>query len=323
MDAREEYVLRIAQRQRRGRGLSDAAYAELLLAVRHDPERFAGAPQDESMALLGRALDRYAASIGADESRDDEEYLRARQVRLATLQEACAAILRQDPSCVDARLCALIARDLDPDDLLWQLKGLERDALPSLDAADGERGADPWSDVLCRPALRVKAAICRTYLESARYDRARESALELLRLSPLDCLGARHTAALACARLEDESGFEALVARFGGRGDAWQGLARLILLFKLARPAAARRALAGYDRLCEGGVFALLRPVYVEPYMPDRPATAPYGFDETTLAVHEADAIIVDVPDLVSWVESVPGMTESAAAFARRSGFEF
>ena len=45
--------------------------------------------------------------------------------------------------------------------------------------------------------------------------------------------------------------------------------------------------------------------------------------EEATLAVHEADPIIVDVPDLPIWVQEQPGMLESAMSFARRSGLDW
>ena len=32
-------------------------------------------------------------------------------------------------------------------------------------------------------------------------------------------------------------------------------------MYKLGRMSAARRALAGFDRLCQGGSYALMRPV--------------------------------------------------------------
>ena len=40
MDGREELVLRLAAKRRAKLELSDSGYAELLLAVREDPERF-------------------------------------------------------------------------------------------------------------------------------------------------------------------------------------------------------------------------------------------------------------------------------------------
>ena len=141
--------------------------------------------------------------------------------------------------------------------------------------------------------------------------------------SPSDPLGARHTSALALARLEEEAALDALEASFGRHGDSWTQLARLILFYKLGRMGAARRALKGLDTLCEGGVYALLRPVMVDTYLPDRPAATPYSFEEVTLAVHEADPIVVDVPDLVTWVQDQPGMVQSARAFADNAGLEW
>ena len=142
-------------------------------------------------------------------------------------------------------------------------------------------------------------------------------------LAPSDVLGARHTGMLTYARLEDEQGLDELDACMGRRGDSWQSLARIIVLFKTNRRSAALRALHGFDSLCEGGIYALLRPVFVDSYLPDRPPCVPYSFEEATCAVHEADPIIVDVPDLPLWVEGQQDMRASALRFADQSGFDF
>ncbi|HQE70248.1 MAG TPA: hypothetical protein PK071_03910, partial [Atopobiaceae bacterium] len=140
---------------------------------------------------------------------------------------------------------------------------------------------------------------------------------------PLDALGCRHSAALAHARLEDETGFEELDARFDHASSAWSLLARAILNFKLGRMGAARRALTGYSTLVEGGAYALLRPVLVGTYMPDRPACAPCSFAEALLAVHEADPIVVDVPDFALWAESQHRVRISAISYAQLHGLEW
>ena len=70
-------------------------------------------------------------------------------------------------------------------------------------------------------------------------------------------------------------------------------------------------------------MYALLRPVMVDTYLPDRHAATPYSFEEVTLAVHEADPIVVDVPDLVTWVQDQPDMLQSARTFADNSGLEW
>lgn len=333
MDAREEHIRRIALRERAQRGLSDAGFAELLIAVRANPAQFAQGPEDEAMGMLVDALERFGASRDKDDLRDDDEFALERSRRLELMRVACAHALDVDPTCTDAALCSAIAADPDPDDLLELLLPLEGDAQAALDAR-GETEAladdaatglrrDLWADVFAHPLLRVKDAIARTYLDSARFKLAQEKSLELLDLAPSDVLGARHTGMLSYARLEDEQGLDELDARMGRRGDAWQSLARIIVLFKTNRRGAALRALRGFDGLCEGGVYALLRPVFVDSYLPDRPTVAPYSFEEATLAVHEADPVIVDVPDLPLWVEGQKDMRASALRFAERSGLDF
>ena len=49
--------------------------------------------------------------------------------------------------------------------------------------------------------------------------------------APRDPLGARHTYMLACARLEDEAGFDAVCARFSRQESAWSHLSRALLLY--------------------------------------------------------------------------------------------
>ena len=142
-------------------------------------------------------------------------------------------------------------------------------------------------------------------------------------LGPLPAKLQRATVLATDVDTLDEAALDALEASFGRRGDSWTQLARLILFYKLGRMGAARRALKGLDTLCEGGVYALLRPVMVDTYLPDRPAATPYSFEEVTLAVHEADPIVVDAPDLVTWVQDQPGMVQSARAFADNSGLEW
>lgn len=323
MDGREELILRLAAKRRAKLGLSDSGYAELLLAVRADPEKFVEDDADEAFRIVAKALEDYAASADGDDLLDDSQFMAARGKRMERMRRDCGRALALDPGCVDARLLRVLAEDLDPDPLLDKL--LELDGGLGADGGhDVPTGAsDAWQDVFLRGRLRLKAAIARTCLDSARYRMADEAGRALMDACPQDQLGARHTCALALARLEDEAGFDALDARFGRRGDSWVQLGRVILFYKLGRPSAARRALRGYDSLCNGGVYALLRPVMVDTYMPDRPSAEPYSFDEATLAVHEADPIVVDVPDMVNWVQAQPGMLGSAQSFAEANGLDW
>lgn len=326
MDAHEELVLRLAAKRRQKLGLSDSGYAELLLAVRANPSQFVEDAQDQAYVDLGRALARYDRSCDDDDLRDDDEFEQARNARLATMASDCDKILSADPTCTDARLLGAIARyPSDPDSLLDALDEAEReeDERHPVDLGQLPKGQDAWVDVTLRPHLRLMACRARTCLESARYRQALAEAERLLGLAPSDFEGARHTCALALARLEDEAGFDALEQRLSRHGDSWVELSRLILLFKLGRTGAARRALRGYDSLVEGGTYALLRPVYVDAYMPDRPQADPYSFPEATIAVYEADPIIMDVPGLPQWVDAQPGMHDKAERFAEENGLDW
>ena len=319
MNAWDELVARCAARRNEKIGpLSEDAYAELVLAVRQSPADFADEPGERALLVFARALDGYRASLTRDDLLDDESFERERTRRLSALAAECERAVSIDPDCLDARLVALLASEPDPDPLLAALLELERahakEALPEGDA---------WEDVFCRPRLRLRAAIARACLDGAHARMARACAGSVIDAAPNDEPGARHTLALACARLEDEAGLNELDARFSHREDAWSHLARVILLFKLDRMNAARRALRGYDELCEGGAYALLRPTLVEPYLPDRPDAPVRSFDECTFAVREAEPIIADTPDLIPWCQDQEWLVASAARFARGRGLDW
>lgn len=319
MNAWDELVERCARRRRAQLGpLSDEAYAELVLAVRADPEAFAERASERAMLVIARALDAYRASCRNDDLLDDEAFEAERTRRLDAARREFALARGIDEGSLDARLLELLAQDLEPDDRLAGLIELERDF-----SSDEPPEGDAWQDVFYRPHLRLRAAVARSCLDTARYRMAQSAAASAIDAAPEDPLGARHTYALALARLEDEKGFDALDARFSRRGDPWSHLARVILLYKLDRMSAARRALRGYDQLCPGGAYALLRPTYVEPYLPDRPDVTPGGFEESVFAVREAEPIIADVPDFINWCQGFDWLAESAERFARKNDLDW
>ena len=198
---------------------------------------------------------------------------------------------------------------------------------PAERAADDETAlmpnTDDWTDVFEHPILRLHAVIAQEYLNTTRFGAARECCRRLVALTPSDPLGARFTWALACARLEDEQGFNDLDARFGRRGNAWSHIARTLLMFKLDRMSAARRALRGYASLCQGGAYALLRPTFVEAYLPDRPAFGQGTFEEACLAVHEADPVVVDTPDFIAWCTAQEGFAAEAQRYAEEHDLDW
>lgn len=288
--------------------------------MRNDTASFIDNPQDEAFLLLTKALERHEESRHGEELLDDNAFFEARSKRMSRLQRDCEAVLAVDPNCLDALLLKNLARDIDPDPLLPDLLELQTDASLVLGSAPP---ADIWDDLALRPLLRIKAAVARTCLDSARYRMAAETCEDGIALSPSDMLGMRHTCALAYARLEDETAFDALDVRFSRQGSAWSHLSRAILLYKLGRMPAARRAISGYAHLCEGGAYALIRPVMVDTYLPDRPDAAPLGFVEATLAVSEADPIICDVPDFIAWAQGLRDVWFSGKDYAERHGLDW
>ena len=319
MNAWEELVARCAMRRNEKIGpLSDEAYAELVLAVRQNPADFADEPPEQALLAVAHALDAYWASGRDDDLLDDAAFEAERARRLGLLRAACRQALELDERCLDARLIDLLAGGLEADPLTQGLLDLERE-FASSPVPEG----DAWEDVFYRPHLRLRAAVARTCLDAARPRMAASAATSLLDAAPDDQLGARHTYMLACARLEDEPGLGALEARFSERESAWSHLARVLLLYKLDRLTAARRALRGFDGLCEGGAYALLRPTFVELYLPDRPEAAACGFEESLMAVREAEPIIADVPEFVAWCQGHDWLVASARAFAERRDLDW
>ena len=348
MKFREELILRCAAARREKIGqMSDAAYNELLLTVRESPDAFVERGAEKAFAALGRAVERFDASVRDDDLLDDDEYVAERARRFSALAQACDKALAIDGGCLDARLVRALATEQEPEGLLAALRALEQRAEGAgaeagagsgaagadegaAGAGSGAAGADEgaanakpfeqlsWENVFDRPRMRLRAAVARACAEGARWGLARDAAESLLAVSEKDGdpLGARYTAALAYARLEDEEGLNALDARWS-QGNTWGNLARCLLLYKLDRLPAARRALRGYASLCEGAAYALLRPIFVETYLPDRPDYAAGSFEEALCAVHEAEVIIADTPDFVAWCEGQDWFRADAEAFAR------
>lgn len=319
MNAWDELVERCARRRNEKIGpLSEEAYAELLLAVRQNPADFADEAPEQALLVLARALDAYRASLGHDEMLDDEAFEAERARRLAALRAECERAAAIDPGCLDARTTGLLAAELDPDQLGAALLDLGNEH-----RRDNAPEGDAWDDVFYRPYVRLCAAVARVCLDGARFAMAASAAEWVTGATPTDPLGARHTRMLACARLEDEAGLGALEARWAGHESAWSHLARVLLLYKLDRLTAARRALRGFDQLVSGGAYALLRPIFVEPYLPDRPEAAPCSFEEALMAVREAEPIITDVPEFIAWCQGHDWLVESARTFAERSDLDW
>ena len=299
--------------------MSDAAYEELLLAVRQNPEAYIDSDAERAFALLAQAMRKFNESARDDDLLDDDQYMLARNKRFETLRGACQAALSLDADCLDAQLLLTLATVGRPDKLL--------DALCELEEKCADRPAFAqlnWGNPWDRARLRLRAAISRTCADCACWKMALEAANSVLEVteSAGDPLGARNTAALAYARLEDEEGLNALEARFA-QGNAWTSLARCLLLYKLERTPAARRSLRGFAQLNQGAAYAMMRPVFVEVYLPDRPDYAPGSFEEAMAAVHEAEVIIADTPDFIAWCQAQTWFEADARAYAEKHDLDW
>ncbi len=323
MKYQEELVERLAQHRRAQLGdLSEHAYEELVLAVRRDAQAFLVDDSDRAYERLGKALAANELAQVEEEFLDDAAYEASRKRRLLKLREGCAAALALSEDCLDARTIQVLLENENPDAALVALEVLAHEQgleFATAGVGDGEPSCpgDAWDDVFARPKLRLLAAIARARLDTARYKAAIATCEKLVELDSLDHLGARYSWAIALARLEDEKGLDALDARFGRAGNAWIHLARTLLMFKLDRMPAARRALRGYASLCEGGAYALLRPTFIDGYLPDRPAFTAGSFEEAALAVHECDPVVMDTPDFIGWATAQDGFAQQAEKFAR------
>ena len=324
MDARKEQIRRLALKRRRKLGsLSDEAFEELELAVREDPMRFVDDDEEQAFLQITQALDRYEQSRHDDDLLDDEQYVQKREQRNAALVAACDQALVTYDGCVDALTLRLLALDLSQAELFDRLLETHESLRSNEGSVQIPVAGDAWADVFVRPRLRLQAALARTGINTSRFRMTCDFCLDLLARAPLDALGARFTCALAMARLEDEKGFDWLDSREGRRGNAWFHLSRAILMYKLGRIPAARRALRGFDQLCAGGAYLLLQPMYVDTYLPDRPTFEPGSFQESMLCVHEADPIISDIPDFAAWACDQKGFLASAQDFCTRNGFQW
>lgn len=337
----EELTARIALHKRaelettRG-SFSDEAYQELYAAVQEDWDTFLFEPSDRALKMVYDALLADDMARSEEEFMDDAAYDQARKKRYSRLTKACEDALTYDADCLDAKLIIALTASRESHVTRAQLSELvPQDENPFESLVKGEEGevmgassaAPAWNRDLTliekRPYLRVLAALARSCVECACYTQARTLCEQLIKLDPSDELGARYTLAIALARLEDEAAFNALDARFAHAGNAWSHLCRAILMYKLDRIDAARRALKGFASLCRGGAYALLRPIFVETYIPQRPVFETGTFEEAVLAVHECDPFIMDTPDFLGWAATQDNFTAQAKQFARENDLDW
>lgn len=319
-------LLKKAVQQDPSLGCDQERLGALSRQAMRSPDTLANDDEDRAFLALDRAVQRARQEIDdeLDALHNNPEGASkrppSRMPRTHALLQRC---LELDPHCYDAQTLDILVRSETGDEALALLDALEPEARVWCSARaelfDGPV-ADPWDSVFLRPWLRLKARAIDLLVQATCYREALARCEEMLAFAPTDGQGVRHTAALLYARLEDEEGLASLDARYGHEGSCWMHLARAMLLYKLERRDAARRALLGLTDLCPGAAFYLAYPSYVPPYLPDRPLFTPGTEQESLFATYEADYLVVDTPEFINWALSIDRFREAAEKFGSTHG---
>lgn len=325
-----EQVDRLVQKYAHQQKLSKAAQYELQLAVKENPNNFINDEEEQAFAEYMQTIQTYQTEI-SKEIESDKDFF-SNRMNLINMLHSKLTALNEKPALLHTsinleaqRILAQLSND-HPAAILDELLSLKKEFDPlsrsQLIKAIATYG-DAWTCASARPLLRLYAQIAQTALDCACFKLAEKTCRDLLSLSPSDLLGARFTLALTLSRLEDENGLNELDEQSGYRTNAWMRLAFTVLFFKLNRMSAAKRALKGFTSLGEGAAYALLRPSFVDLYIPTRVDFKPDSFAENVIAVHEAETIIADIPEFIPWVESIPEITENAKKYAFKAGLDW
>ena len=303
----------------------EARMADFGRRALRSPDMLATDDEDRALIELDRAVSQARREIDdeLDAAYDADPSQPRQPSRLPRTRAALRRCLEIDPECYDALTLEALVDSETVEDALDALSALEPRALAWGERRTAELDAahdDPWDAVYLRPWLRIRAKRADLLIQAACYRSALALCEEMLDYAPADGQGIRHTAALLYARLEDEEGLTALDVRFERAGSCWMHIARTALLYKLGRMDAARRAANGLAELCPGAAFYLAYPSYVPPYLPDRPAYVPGGEQESLFATYEADFLVVDTPELVTWALTLERFSAAAEAYGRSHG---
>lgn len=314
--------------------------ARIFREAMRDPAAYVTDDEDRAFMMLGHAVETARREIMSAEDAqadleegDPTEYeARVRGAEgpddpwlTGTLAEL-RHILQVDPHCYDARTILVMSEATDDEDAIARLLALQdecRDWCASRSAELDKESDDDWDAIFMRPYLRLLFKIADLFTLSGRYRLSLARHRAMLAENPTDHQGVRHGAALLLARLEDEEGLDALDVAYGRSGSAWMALSRAVLLYKLGRMDAARRATEGLASLYPAAAYFLVEPPYVEPYVTERPPFAPGSPREALLATFEAQFLLDDTPVFVDWALTLPGFTRAAEEFGRSHGGEY
>lgn len=216
-------------------------YSSIVEALEAFPELYAqdrdGLPQNDS----DRAFWLTARSCRI---LDDNILFAVHHQQVADLTSQADALLEEalklDSQCFDAlRIQFSLHNDLPAaeEEFLASKADEVRESCLAQAQATGVMAPDKrWSaSVLLRPYLRWMMNLASVNLELGRYRRCLEICHEVMDKDTNDITGTRLIAALALVKLEDASGLNQLVARFGHERNAWFDLGQMIMAYKQLR----------------------------------------------------------------------------------------
>lgn len=223
---------------------------EFRTQYRENPDSLAQTDQDRAFHLTAKA----AILVDYMLPFEEDEIASSIITKATTL---LSEAIELDPACHDAHrmLAASMYASFNGyyEYLRDEADKVKADCEKARDAAQGTTPLDIQlaRDIAMRPYLRWLFTLASRALICGKYRVAAKTCEKLLELDPQDTSGARFTAALSYAKLEDTDGLTALARatkqlRRRNKEDAWMLLARLSAAFKAGDEAACN---AYFNRL--------------------------------------------------------------------------
>ena len=306
-------------------------YPNAIAAMAAFPELFVrqrdSLPQndtDRAFACMGKACE--ILDVKVLYAADEAQVQRLTDEAAALLEEA----VKLDPQCFDAlRIRHMMSHGVrdamvtylsqEADHVLEEC--LRVSASIGLPVTEGNYSAS----VYMRPYLRWLLNLANEQLNCGRYHRSLDICERLLQLDKVDIVGARLVMAYDYVKLEDEAGFDALVARFSGETNAWFLLGKCFLAFKARRIEEARSLL--HDIVITYPSAG--RTLYYQEEIPlgtfGHLEYAPLTADELFIAISEA-AVILDencndgLSTLSGWIAADPMVVQAKDAEEKQMG---
>ena len=250
-----------------------------------------------------------------------------------SLDPACFDAVRMKLSSqiasLDARYQALVDREPEVFAACEKARDVE-------DPADDDERRRLSRSLAMRPYWRWLATMAEAALVCGRNRECVRVCEKLLASDKNDLSDVRFTLAYALAKLEDQQGLDALLARYPricpGRGadDAWVILAQLTLAHRCCDLEAARECLKRLSMVYPGAPDILLRQVELPDGEFARLNVAPYSEDELVVALSEGTVLLQEGNDrtgrgvLGSWIirEATRMWPKAAARVAKEIAAE-